>query len=200
MNWVTETSASEALRTARIFLSRWADQLTTEVREDLAQDAAVIAWRQQPRMRDPACFSAMVRTVSRRLRCRIIASRKRHPVVSLDAERSLARRLIQDSGHRASGHSASGHGDSGHRELEVAGVMVPRSWLLEQLEGVLAFQTPLNIAILMAYYQGFSCSELAERYEMPEECVKVRIHRSRLRVRREFEARVERSARQHVTE
>ncbi len=78
--------------------------------------------------------------------------------------------------------------------------MVSRSWMLEQLEGVLAFQTPLNIAILMAYYQGFSCSELAERYEMPEECVKVRIHRSRLRVRREFEARVEGSARQHVTE
>ncbi len=185
MNWVGETSAREALRTARIFLSRWADQLTTEVREDLAQDAAVIAWQQHSRMRDPACFSAMVRTVSRRLRCRSLASRKRHAVVSLDAERSLTRRLMEDPGDG---------------ELEVAGAMVSRSWLLEQLEGVLAFQSPLNIAILMAYYQGFSCSELAERYEMPEECVKVRIHRSRRRVRCEFEARVEGSARQHVTE
>ena len=32
--------------------------------------------------------------------------------------------------------------------------------------------------------------ELADRYQIPQACVKVRLHRSRRRVRREFEARV----------
>ena len=173
--------ACRALRTAQLFLSRWGDSLTIDAREDLAQEAAIIAWQRHREMRNPARFSALVRTVSRRLRYRAIAARRRLLFVSLDTEHSLVRRLPDCSGQ--------------DEELEVAGVMVSKTWLLDQLGGVLGLTSPLNSTILMSYYEGFSCSELAERYGMPEECVKVRIHRGRRRVRREFEARVGRSAR-----
>ena len=176
-----EALAWQALRSAWIFLSRWRDQVTVESREDMAQQAAVIAWQQHGSMRDPARLSALVRTVCRRLRYRTIVGRRRRLVVSLDAENELARRIPDDSGEGV--------------EFEVAGNMVSRSWMLGQLGHVLGYQSPLNRAILMAYYQGFSCSELADRYQMPKECVKVRLYRSRRRVRREFEARIGRSPR-----
>ncbi len=175
------TPAYKALRTAQAFLSRWGDSLTIDSREDLAQEAAIIAWQRHREMRNPARFSALVRTVSRRLRYRTIAARRRLPFVSLDTEPSLVRRLPDCSGH--------------DEDFEVAGVMVSKSSLLDQLGGVLGLTSALNSTILMSYYEGFSCSELAERYGMPEECVKVRIHRGRRRVRREFESRVKRSAR-----
>ncbi len=46
--------------------------------------------------------------------------------------------------------------------------------MLGQLGGVLGLTIPLNSTILMSYYEGFSCSELAERYCLlgtPDECV-----------------------------
>ncbi len=101
----------------------------------------------------------------------------------LDAERDAAR-LCNRTAHS--------------ERLEVAGVMMPTTWLLDRLEAVLSSETRLNAAILMAYYEGFSCAELAERYGMSEQCVKVRIHRSRRRVRRHFEARVEGTVRPRV--
>lgn len=181
MTSVREIRTCEALRSAWIFLSRWGDRPTLDSRDDMAQEAAIIAWREHDRMRDPGRLSALVRTVSRRLRYRTIANHMRRRVVSLDAEDHLARRIPDLS--------------ESCEELEVAGTMVSTTWLLGQLDNVLGYQSPLNRAMLMAYYQGFSCSELADRYQMPKECVKVRIHRSRRRVRREFEARIGRSAR-----
>lgn len=178
-----DTRERQALRTAEVFLSRWRDSLTVEVREDLAQEAAIIAWQRYRAMRNPAVLPALVRTISRRLRFRALAARRRRPSVRLDAERDAAQLCDRPA-------------DS--ERLEVAGVMMPTTWLLDRLEAVLGFETQLNAAILMAYYEGFSCAELAERYEMSEQCVKVRIHRSRRRVRRHFEARVEGTVRPRV--
>lgn len=183
MEAARDTRDRQALRTAEVFLSRWRDSLTDEVREDLAQEAAIIAWQRYRGIRNPAVLPALVRTISRRLRFRALAARRRRPTMCLDAERDAARPGDQTA------HS---------ERLEVAGVMMPTTWLLDRLEAVLSSETRLNAAILMAYYEGFSCAELAERYGMSEQCVKVRIHRSRRRVRRHFEARVEGSARPRV--
>lgn len=155
--------------------------MTIECREDMAQQAAIIAWEQHDRMRDPGRLAGLVRTVCRRLRYRALAKSRRRVIVSLNAPDQLARRLPEEMGSS--------------EELEVAGTMVPMAWMLGQLDSVLGYQSPLNRSMLMAFYQGFSCSELAERYQMPQECVKVRLHRSRRRVRREFEARVGRWSR-----
>lgn len=70
-----DTRERQALRTAEVFLSRWRDSLTVEVREDLAQEAAIIAWQRYRAMRNPAVLPALVRTISRRLRFRALAAR-----------------------------------------------------------------------------------------------------------------------------
>jgi hypothetical protein len=74
--------------------------------------------------------------------------------------------------------------------LVVAGVPVPRMCLLNHLDGVLACLPALNRVLLLGFYEGFSCAELGARFHLTEDCVKVRLHRSRKRLRREFEARV----------
>lgn len=51
------------------------------------------------------------------------------------------------------------------------------------LPGILGRLRPLNARLLMNYYEGFSCCELAERHGLSLESVRVRIHRSRQRVR-----------------
>ena len=50
--------------------------------------------------------------------------------------------------------------------------------------------TCLNRRIVLSYYEGFSCAELAARFRIPEESVKVRVHRARGRLRQLFERRV----------
>ena len=65
-------------------------------------------------------------------------------------------------------------------------------WCLAELPSVLRRLDPLSACLVQSYYEGFSCGELAERYGIPEERVKVRLHRSRQRIRREYEVRVRR--------
>jgi DNA-directed RNA polymerase specialized sigma24 family protein len=43
--------------------------------------------------------------------------------------------------------------------------------------------TKLNSRILMSYYEGFTCAELAVRYDLTTDSVKVRVHRSRRRIK-----------------
>lgn len=181
MTSAREIRACEALRSAWAFLSRWRDPVTVDCREDMAQQAAIIAWQEHDRMRDPARLTALVRTVCRRIRYRNLVKRRRRPIVSLDAEDELSRRIPAEPESDA--------------DIDVAGTTVSMTWMLGQLENVLGYQSPLNRSMLMAYYQGFSCSELADRYQIPQACVKVRLHRSRRRVRREFEARIGRWSR-----
>ncbi len=74
--------------------------------------------------------------------------------------------------------------------LRVRNTWVARDVLLGQLDRLLNGLTRLNRRILVSYYEGFSCAELAVRYRMPEESVKVRIHRARHKLRHLFERRV----------
>ena len=74
--------------------------------------------------------------------------------------------------------------------LRVRNTWVERDVLLGQLDRLLTGLTRLNRRILVSYYEGFSCAELAVRYRMPEESVKVRIHRARHKLRQLFERRV----------
>ena len=161
---------------ARTFLARWGDAFTRSERDDLAHDAALVACSRWPAQRDPERFPALVRTISRRLRCRALMQHLRTPVQSLDADPDLFEQLIAEP--RTS------------RTLRVAGRVVPLQWCLRQLPAVLGRLDPLNARILRNYYEGFSCGELAERYSLSEEGVKVRLYRSRARIRREFEGRV----------
>ncbi len=49
----------------------------------------------------------------------------------------------------------------------------------------------LNRSILFGFYEGFTCAELGARYCMSTDRVKVRLYRSRRKVREFFEGRLE---------
>lgn len=172
----TETTAAQALEAARHFLSRWRDGLTRSAAEDLAQEAVLEAWERRDTLRHRDRWASFVRTISRRRRCRAIEKHLRLQFASLDADDDMQRHLAFEDRPPAC--------------FSVGARRVPLHWCLGELGGMLRRLGPLNERIVRSYYEGFSCRELAERYSLPEETVKVRLHRSRSRIRREFEGRI----------
>ena len=162
------------LMQARRFLLRWNDRFTRSRRDDLAQDAAVALWRFLQDHRDASRGRAMVHTISRRARSRAlkVAFRGGAAVAEGDADD-----LAQAVPARAEQPC-----------LRVGGLLVPREWLLARLLPLLAGIRATNRRLVLAYYEGFSCSELSERFGLSEQAVKVRLHRSRAVLRRNLEA------------
>ena len=180
MERTSETTAAQALQAARHFLTRWRDRQTSNSVDDLAQDAVIEAWLRRDTLQRPDRWPAFVRTIARRCRYRTLQTRMRLPTLSLDADTRLGDELVESEFEP-------------HR-YRVADEWVSAHWCLEELDDVLEQLSPLNRHIVRRYYEGFSCSELAERYGLPEEAVKVRLYRSRNRIRREFEGRVDQAA------
>jgi RNA polymerase sigma factor (sigma-70 family) len=157
-------------------LTRWQDRFTASWADDLAQEAAIEAWRRRDTLRRPEKWSSFVRTIARRRRSRAVMVESRLPLRSLDSEIEQVDQLPAPS--------------RPPERVAVGGRQVPLSWCLDELDALLPRLGALNERIVRSYYEGFSCSELAERYRLPEESVKVRLYRSRRRIRREFEGRV----------
>ena len=172
-----EGTAARALVIAERFLSRWRDAFTSSGADDLAQEAVLAVLRRRDTVRRPDRFAAFVRTVSRRCRSRALARHLRLQMASLDADLDLAEQLVVDRPRRAT--------------LNVAGRRVPMDWCLRALDEVLAGLGPVNSRIVLSFYEGFSMVELAQRYALSEDSLKVRLYRCRQRVRRELEDRVE---------
>lgn len=171
-----DAAAAHALRVAQTFLDRFGDRFTRSVADELAQEAAFEAWSRRTTLRRTECWEAFVRTVSRRRRFRELARYLRVPRQSLDVDRELREQLIAEEPVPVC--------------IRVAGRRVPVPWCAGELDGVLRRLGSLNACIVRSFYEGFSCGELAQRYGLPETCIKVRLHRSRERIRREFERRV----------
>lgn len=165
---------------ARQFLSRWSDGFTRSVKDDLVQEAACEAWRCRQRLRDPDRFAAFVRTISRRLRYRALRGDRRRATCSL--QDSL--RIVED---RVDSEPLS-------ERIMVDGYMCETSWLLSELKIAFGVLSPLNGHLTRSYYEGFSCAELAVRYGLEEESVKVRLYRCRRKLRKEIEGRARRTA------
>lgn len=162
-----------ASRHARAFLSRWSDATTRNERDDLAQEAALLAWRQADRVRAADAFPAMVRTIARRVRWRRMQALSRANTLTttmLSAE-PVAREADEDC-------------------LLICGSPVDRMWLLVQLDAVLAGIDATNRQLLLLFHEGFCCAELATRFRLPEPLVKVRLYRTRNTVRARLEAKV----------
>ena len=162
-----------ALAAARTFLYRWRDAFTRAHADDLAQDAVIEVWRRRSTLRRPDRLGAYVRTVCRRRRYRAIAEHMRNRAVSLEANRKLVDRLSDQTRQPPS--------------VLVGGRAIARESCVAELDWVLRQIGSLNGRIVLGYYQGFSCGELAQRYRLPEKAVKVRLHRSRHRIRKVFE-------------
>lgn len=167
--------AGLALVSARRFLSRWSDRVTSNLRDDLVQEAAWEACRRAAQVRDHTRFPAMVRTIARRLRCRALCrALRRLPPLADEWQRPLPFR-------RWTGDDVM---------LTVAGRPVSRRRLLAMLDLMLERVGSLNRALLLGFYEGFSCVELGDRFELTVESVKVRLHRGRRRLRRAFEEHI----------
>lgn len=169
-----------ALGAAIRFLGRWEDGLTASNREELGQDAVVMALLRWPTLRDKDCFHAFVRTIARRRRAVALDTDTRMPTSSIDADWRLAEQVLAP--------------ETTEEEFRIAGDWVSCDELVEALPDALRRLTRLNATLLMSYYEGFSCTELAVRHELPAENVKVRIHRARRRVRELLQRHLRRQA------
>ena len=157
-----------ALAAANSFLARWEDAFTASNRDELSQDAVVLAWLRWPTLRDKSRFHAFVRTIARRRRAAALDKHSKLPRVSFDAHPGLTEEVVAPTPDT--------------QELQVAGEWVAQDELLGALPRALSVLTRLNATLLMSYYEGFTCGELAERHGLSAENVKVRIHRARRRV------------------
>ena len=166
-----------ALVDAREFLERWGDPVTRNERDDLIQETAWAAWHRAPYVRDGSCFPAVVRTISRRLRHRALCLAARRSQLFGGDRRRLERECQRET-ERCGPY------------LLVEGRPVSVNRLLAMLDMVMRCLPWLNRRLLLSYYEGFSCGELAERFALTERGVKMRLHRSRHRLRREFEATI----------
>lgn len=163
-----ESHWRQAYRIAEEFLRRWGGDLSSACREDCVAETAVRAVHAWGGLRDKERYPACVRTIARRQRARVVRDRVRE--VPVDA-------LVDDVPAL----------DEPAQTLWVAGLRVSRDALIAALPRMLGSLTPLNARLLMSYYEGFSCTELAERHHLSDDSVRMRIHRSRQLVRRLFE-------------
>lgn len=168
--------AGEALRVAYGFLGRWQDGFTRSARDELAHEAALVALARRHTLRDARKFPAFVRTIARRLRSQAARELLKRGGLSLDWADTVCEGIAEPEPECTL--------------LRVRNTLVEKDILLGELDRMLARLSCLNRHLLLSYYEGFSCAELAARFEMPEDCIKVRIHRARSKLRRFFERRV----------
>ncbi len=169
-----ELAAAYAI--ANDFLDRWGDGFTRSHRDALSQLAALTAVRRWSTLRDRGRFPAFVRTIARRERAHAVRAEVRFRAHSIDSDCVLAEQLCHPNPEQTS--------------YSVAGTWVDQKELMRLMPRALDSLSRLNQRLLMSYYEGFSCQELAERFDLTEESVKLRIHRSRRGLKRVFEARV----------
>lgn len=169
-------AAGEALRVAYGFLGRWRDGFTRSARDELAHQAALVALARRDMLRDERKFPAFVRTIARRLRSQAARETLERGGLSLDWSDTVCEGIPEPEPECIL--------------LRVRNALVEQKVLLAELDEMLARLTGLNRQLLLSYYEGFSCAELAVRFGIREECIKVRIHRARGKLRQFFEKRV----------
>ncbi len=162
-----------ALGIATEFLARWDDSVTESQREDLRVESALLAVRSWDRLRNKACFAAYVRTIARRQRALAVRKRLRVERAGMGVDNEVRGEIEQPCPEQ--------------QWYAVAGRWVDRQDMLQLLPAVFAGLNPLNVKLMMGYYEGFSCAELSGRFDISLDVVKVRIHRTRRYVKGLFE-------------
>lgn len=159
-----------AIREATNWLRRYPDAWTREHRDDMAQEAVVHAWQWSARARDLERLSAAVRTIATRVRGRWMR------VVRFVQPAPDAAHLIP---------AVEQPPPTGH--YQIAGRRVPAPHALPWVSAALERLPRIDRELLLGFYEGFCCTELAERYGRSLPCVKTRIHRARRRVQTDVE-------------
>ncbi len=156
---------------AKNWLRRYPDAWTRSHQEDLVQEASIAAWRWSHDLKHRERFWAAVQTIAMRIRGRAMREPK-HVCVS----QALVAAATTDSKEPA------------ERYYLIAGRRVPTPSARPWLQGALRRLKVIDRQLLLGFYEGFCCAELAERFRRSKACVKTRIHRARRRVQREVEA------------
>lgn len=158
-------------------LARYADPVTRGLRDDIAQDASLHLWEFAGRLQDPRRIGAALRTIVRRRRYQTLRARRRCDWL----------RYVEFG---VDGLAEPCTVTPREPSFTIAGCTVPIAWARSRLHDVLARLPRLDRQLLLGFYEGFCCAELASRYGRTEDCVKTRIHRARRRVRGAFESLV----------
>jgi RNA polymerase sigma factor (sigma-70 family) len=168
-----EATAAQVRTLACRFLLRWSDPATVNLAEDLAQLTTLDTLAHLGQLLDERRLPGFVRTIARRQRYRTLFRERRHRAEAQGLN------VVEAPAHRPDVVM-----------LRVSTRWVERDLLLRWLDDALARLTPLNSQLLREFYAGRSCRELAHRHRLRPETVKVRLYRSRARVRACLERRV----------
>jgi RNA polymerase sigma-70 factor, ECF subfamily len=124
---------------------------------DLTQEAMLAAWRELPRLRDPAKFGIWVRRILMN-RCRnALRTRSRHPTSELSSEMPVTRHEIGDAERRVG------------------------------IEDALATLTDLQRAVVVLHYLAdLPLAAVAEILTIPEGTAKSRLHQALVALRAHF--------------
>jgi DNA-directed RNA polymerase specialized sigma24 family protein len=122
-------------------------------------------------MRHRERFWAAVHTIARRVRARAM----RAPRLLQVSPTAMTAVAVHD-----------GPADGGRYHIAGRSVSAPSA--LPWLDEALARLKAIDRELLLGFYEGFCCVELAERHGRSLPCVKTRLHRARRRIRNEVEA------------
>jgi len=164
----------EVVEAAQGYLDRFRDPMTRSMRDEIAQESAVLAWQWIRQLEDHRRLGAAVRTITRRQRLRALRQ----------CRRAGSSRLMS-LGEAADSVPASRGEDQ--VALRIASRSVPSAWVVSRLDAVLARLPALDQRLLRGFHEGFCCAELAARFERSEACIKTRLHRARRRLQRLLE-------------
>lgn len=165
----------DVVKVAERYLARFRDPMTRALRDEIAQESAVLAWQWIGKLQDPARLDAAVRTIARRQRLRALRARDRQGPL----------RFVTLPGDDDSAAPAVAAGEP--ERLQIGARAVPSRWALQRLGRVLGRLSSLDQRLLLGFHEGFCCAELATRFGRSEACVKTRLHRARRSVQRDME-------------
>jgi DNA-directed RNA polymerase specialized sigma24 family protein len=168
-----EVELATALGIAEEFLNRWDDGFTTTNRDDIGLQSAILAVERWDSLREKSRFPSFVRTIVRRRRASLVRENVRRKSKGHEVDCGNCDEFEQPR--------------SEQRWYFVAGAWICQSEMIHTLPDVLEHLSQLNVRILLGFYEGFSCAELAARFDLTIDSVKIRVHRSRRRVRGIFE-------------
>lgn len=167
-----ESMAVEVRSVAARFLARWSDPMTVNLVDDIAQLATLDTLSCHRSLHDRRCLPGFVRTIARRLRFKALRRERNR----CDADRNPNPHELPDrAGEQV--------------RLRVCSRWIARDQLLPWLDEALAHLPALNSRLLREFYDGSSCHDLAVRHRLTMDTVKVRLHRSRERLRATLERR-----------
>jgi DNA-directed RNA polymerase specialized sigma24 family protein len=164
-----DTSWHGVVQVALVYLGRYRDPMTRSLRDEIAQEAAVLAWQWIGKLQDPGRLEAAVRTIARRQRSRALRAHARRGAVRFTG-------LGADAGSEpvALGPTPA--------TVRIGARSVPAAWAVQRLDVVLPRLSALDRRLLLGFHEGFCCAELAVRFGRSEACIKTRLHRARRKV------------------